>query len=132
MEVIISSYHHAENSFVISPSDQAQTVGHEGKFEKRFLHHNQPNYLLVPLYLNPRHHALAVVLIQPLSWPDWPGCVFFAVAISQIYVSCENIDVVPTVRETVGRIIDRFYPQVTVDVSKVPCSTQVLQFQALK
>lgn len=132
MEVIISRYHHAGNSFVISQSDQEKTVGHEGKFEKRFLHHNQPNYLLVPLYLNSRHHALAVVLIQPLSSPEWPGCVFFAVAINQIYNSSENVDVVPTVRETVGRIIDRFYPQVTVDISKVLCSTQILQFQALR
>lgn len=128
MEAIISKYQ-AANSFVISPSDQAQTIGKDGKFEKRLLHHNQPNYLVVPLYLETQHRVLVVVLIQPLSWPEWPGCVFFAVAIERVYVCCRNFDVVSVVGERVGNIIDRFYTQVTVDVSKVPWKAQAIQLQ---
>jgi hypothetical protein len=131
MEAIISS-HQAENSFVISPSDQAQTVGEGGRFEKRFLHHDRPNYLIIPLYLDTRHSILVVVLIQPLSWPDWPGCVFFAVALERIYACCGDIDLVSVVRERVGSIIDRFYSQVTVDVSKVPWKAQAIQLQILQ
>jgi len=120
MEAIISRYAGAANSFVISPSDQAQIVGKGDKFVKRLLHDDQPNYLVIPLFLETPHAILVVVLVQPLLWSSWPGSVFFAVAIEETYVCCKDVDVVSIVGERVGELIDRHYPQITVDVPKVP------------
>ena len=120
MDKIIARYGCISNLSVISQSTLISA-------KKPVLHHDQPHWVLLPLVPHEQGAALVVVVIQPLTSSEWPGCVFFAVAIREIHCCCIDADVLEAVREQIGSTIGRVYAQITVDVSKALQKAPVFQ-----
>ena len=77
MDKIVAEYRHRPNCLVISQSRLSS-------LEKPVLHHDKTHLDLLPLALHDGHVALAVIVIQPLTSSDWPGCLFFAAGIRRV------------------------------------------------
>jgi hypothetical protein len=120
MEIVISNYVQTTECGIISPADQTRANGPNRTLEKRHLNRDQPNYVLLPLHLDPLHAILVIVLIQPLRLPDWPLSISFGCKIQESHVCCSasaSPSWLPHVSGRVSTAIECFYPQVTVAVT---------------
>lgn len=72
----------------------------------------------MPLVLQKEHAALVATLTQPLTFSEWPGCLFLAVSIRVIYYCCRDTGVLEAVNEQIDKTLARIYAQVTIDVLK--------------
>lgn len=120
MDKVIAQYRGTSSLSVISQSALESA-------KKSALHHDRPHHVLLPLVPHKGHAALVVIVIQPLTNAEWPGCVFFGVAIRDIHCSSHDVGVLKAVEEQVGRTISRVYPQVTVDISKAVEAARIFQ-----
>ncbi|KIV92566.1 hypothetical protein, variant [Exophiala mesophila] len=118
MNEVIAQYRGTSNFSVISQSALESA-------KKPALHHDQLHHVALPVAPRKGHAALVVIAIQPLTNSEWPGCVFFGVAIKAVHCCCR--DVLNAVCEQAGMIIGRVYTQITVDILKTVKAAQVIQ-----
>jgi hypothetical protein len=123
MDKVIAQYRRTSNLSVISQSSLESA-------KKSALDHDRPHLVLLPLVPRKEHAALVVIVMQPFTSSEWPGCVFFAVAIREIHCCCRDAGVLEAVGKQVGTTIGRVYPHVTVDISIALQAAQVLQLPA--
>lgn len=107
MDDIIARYRGTSNFSVISQS--ALESAKESALR-------QPHHVLLPLVPLKGHTALVLIAIQPLISSEWPGCVFFAVAIRELHCCCHDAGMLDAIGRQVGGTIGRVYPRITVDV----------------
>ena len=84
---------------------------------KRFLHDDKPNTILLPLHLG-QHNVLAILSVVPIALPEFPACTVFGLKVEEVHACCYDAT---RLRRFAGEvcIVEKFYPQVTINASRL-------------